>query len=90
VDALLVNRNYIRLYRFPDPLLKLAGDVNIDNRLNPVDALLINRRYIKVINSFKAGDWLNQKDVITVNSDKVTKDIKAVCTGDVNGTYYTK
>ena len=52
IDALMTNRNYIKLYNFKDNLYKQAADVNKDGKVNPIDALLINRRYIKLISSF--------------------------------------
>ncbi len=86
-DALMVNRNYIRLYTFVDNLKKLAANVNADKYTNPMDALAINRRYIKLSNSFKAGDWLFEQDTITVNGSNITHNIKGLCFGDVNGSY---
>lgn len=89
-DALIVDRYYIGSYSFKDNLLKLASDVNNDTKINPADALIINRRYIGNISSFKAGDWLYEKRTVVVNNSDKTQNIKAVCFGDVNGSYIPK
>lgn len=86
-DALLVNRYYIGVYKFKDGLKKRAADVNVDGKINPLDALLINRRYIKSINSFKAGDWILDNNIIKIDSINLNNNIKVICTGDVNGSY---
>ncbi len=86
-DALIVNRNYIRLYNFTDDMKKKAANVNADKYVNPTDALLINRRYIKLLNAFKAGDWLFAQDTITVNGSNVKHYIKGLCYGDVNASF---
>ena len=87
LDALLVNRNYIQIYNFPDYLKSKAADVNIDNTVNPLDALLINRFFINVITSFKSGAWLFETPIVNVNSGNVNHDIKGICFGDVNASY---
>ena len=86
-DALLVNRYYIGIYNFKDLLTKKAADVNIDNNINTLDALFIIRRYIQMTSSFKAGDWLVDDNNINVNGQNITKNIKMICTGDVDGSY---
>ncbi len=86
-DALLVNRNYITLYQFKDELKKKAADVNEDTDINPTDALLINRRYIGILKSFKPTNWKYQSDTITVKGADINYNIKAICTGDVNGSF---
>ena len=86
-DALLVIRYFINIYSFTDNLRKLAANVNADNQVNPADALLINRRFIQILNTFKAGDWLFEKDSINVSGGNITHNIKALCYGDVNGSY---
>ncbi len=85
-DALHINRYYIRLYTFKDELMKRTADVNIDNKINPFDALLINRRYIKLVKKFPLSDWIFDNEDFIVNSD-TTFNIKAICAGDVNGSY---
>ncbi len=93
-DALLVNRHYIGVKLITDALKKLAADVNSDTKIDPKDALVINRRYIGVITSFvnkdkvTVPDWIFSNPLVTVLSiDVIDKNIKAICTGDVNGSY---
>ncbi len=90
IDALFVNRYYIRLVNFKNILMKKAADVNNDKSINPSDALTINRRYIKILNSFKSGDWLFDNDTLIINRADLLYNIKASCFGDVNGSYIPK
>ncbi len=85
-DALIVNRNYIGLYTFIDDLKERAADVSSDTIIEPLDALLINQRYVRKIKTFPGADWLYSGDVFEV-TDSMTYDIKAICTGDANGSY---
>ena len=71
LDALLVNRYFIKSYSITDPMKILAADVNNDKKINPLDALLFNRRYINAIHKFNIPDWLFQNPTITVNMDSV-------------------
>ncbi len=93
VDALLVNRNYIGRYPITDPLKKLAADVNNDGKISPTDALNINRRYIGVVTNFvdknkvTLPDWLFSNPFLNIETDNITKNILAICTGDVNASY---
>ncbi len=83
LDAVLVNRYYIRLYSFSDNLRKLAADVTNDKKINPIDALLINRRFIGLISKFKTDDWLYYKATVFVKRDTIYH-IKVICVGDVD------
>ncbi|MBP7497015.1 MAG: hypothetical protein KA792_05060 [Bacteroidales bacterium] len=87
IDALLVNKYFIKLYDFKDDILKKAADVNDDNKTNPVDALLINRRFIKIINSYSASDWIFDKDTLQIYNSDLLYNIRAVFRGDVNGSF---
>ena len=87
VDALMVNRTYISLYKLTDPLKRLAADVNNDKKINPVDALIINRRYIEILHKYTISDWLFSNPTITMEDANVTKNIIAICAGDVNASY---
>lgn len=87
VDALMINRFYLKLFLFATPLKQRGADLNADNKINPVDALLVNRRYIKVVNSFKSGDWLFDNSSIIVTNTNVTFNLNGLCYGDVNGSY---
>ena len=88
LDALLINRNYIGTYTFSDALKGKAADVDINGKINPLDALSINRRFIGVINKFPAPNWIYDAFAITVNdSDPDFIMIKAICSGDADGSY---
>ena len=87
IDALLINRSYLNVYSFCDNLKKQGADINLDGKVNPIDALLVNRRYIRFIDSFKADDWTFISDTVNVNGANVTNNLKAICSGDVNGSY---
>jgi hypothetical protein len=87
IDALYINRYYIGLYTIGDNLKKKAADVSGDGKINPADALAVNRRFTGLISYFSAGDWIFETPAIIVNGGDVTQDIKAICTGDVDGSY---
>ena len=40
-----------------------------------------------MINSFPAGDWIFEQDLITINSANVVCDFKGLCVGDVNASH---
>lgn len=85
-DALLIMKHFVGITPLTG-LRLLAADVNGLNGVNSVDALLCAKRFVNQINSFPVGDWIFEvKDVTIVNSDQVNN-FKALCYGDVNGTY---
>ncbi len=68
--------------------LRLKGaDVNNSNSVNTTDALQISRRQTTLISSFAAGDWVFESVAVTVLSDTQQVVVKALCVGDVNGSY---
>jgi hypothetical protein len=87
LDGLLINRFFISLYTFGDALKQKAANVNNDANINPVDALLVNRRFVAAIQSFTISDWQFENPVVTVANGNVSQNIKAVCAGDVDGSY---
>jgi hypothetical protein len=89
-DALIINRAYIWIYAITDNLFKSAADVNGDSKVNPTDALMVNRRYIKMLSKYNIPDWLYEKPVITIKDNGVIQDIRAVCAGDIDGSYEPK
>jgi hypothetical protein len=84
-DALAVQNHYAGNMLLVQPYLN-AGDVNLSNTVNATDALLMKRRYSNLISSFVSGDWYFQTAPILVDGD-ITFDVKALCYGDVNGSY---
>ena len=87
IDAMLINRYFVKLATFSDAIRKQAADVNKDGKQNSVDALLINRRFVKAISSFGAGNWICNPVTFTVNSSNMTENLTAICVGDANGSY---
>jgi hypothetical protein len=64
-----------------------AADANGNNAVNAADALLVNRRVAGLITTFTAGNWTYSVTSGNVNNDTVTVNSKAICVGDVNGSY---
>lgn len=84
-DALLINKNFVKLYTFPDNLRKKAADVNGDNNVNSTDGLFISKYFVKIITSFTAGKWYYEPLAFTINCQNATLNIKAICIGDASG-----
>ncbi len=87
VDALFANLNYIGKYSFRNALAKRVSDVNGDSKTTPTDGLLINRRFIKATKSYKSGDWAFEDPSVIVSDASVKRNIKALCFGDIDGSY---
>jgi hypothetical protein len=87
LDALIVTRYFIGSVTISGALKLQAADVNKDNKINPTDALNINKRYINLINKFTSPDWIFEEINVSVSGSNITQDIKAICAGDVNGSY---
>jgi hypothetical protein len=85
-DALLVNRYSVGAVTLAGLRLK-AADANGNNAVNAADALLVNRRVAGLISTFTAGNWTYSVSTGNVNNDTVTVNSKAICVGDVNGSY---
>ncbi|MBP7496999.1 MAG: hypothetical protein KA792_04980 [Bacteroidales bacterium] len=87
IDALLVNKYFISLYTFKSQLKQQAANVRNSDGINPLDALFINRRFLGIIKSFPSGDWLFENKEIKIDGMDLKVDIKAICFGDVDGSY---
>lgn len=84
-DALRTVRVFANLDTFTD-LQKKAGDVNNDGSINSTDALLMVRRFAGLISSFSIQDWVFDVPAsITITSQNESVNIKALATGDVDG-----
>ena len=82
-DALIVNRNTVGTY----PLFGLravVADINGDGLITGLDALMIKDRAVGYLNSYPAGDWKFTSTTVVIGTN-TTADLKALCTGDVNG-----
>ena len=86
-DVLLINKYYIKMIDITDPLFLKAADVNSDNKIMPCDGLIINRYYIKLKTFFEAGQWYFQQPVFSIVCGNASVNFKAICYGDVNGSY---
>ena len=84
-DALIINKFTISAYNL-SAFRELAADVNASTTVNATDGLLIKRRTISSISAFAAGDWIAEQPTVVLDHNSVM-DIKALCFGDVNGSY---
>jgi hypothetical protein len=84
-DALIVDLNVIQswpLYWLRDTV----ADVDASHTITGFDALLIKERVVGAIISYPAGDWKFTDTTFTqVSTSNVN--LKALCVGDVNGSY---
>jgi hypothetical protein len=85
-DALGVVRHYTNVIPISGLRLK-AADVNGSNSVNNSDALLITRRYSNLLSSFSVGNWVSENIAIQANGFPIVQNLKAICYGDINGTY---
>ena len=85
-DALMIMQYFVNLYNLSGLKLK-AADVDGSGYINAMDALYVAQRFVLIINSFPAGDWIFESDSITIINSNVIRNLKGLCTGDVDGSY---
>ena len=85
-DALQVTRFFTSLVTL-SPLRIKVGDVNGSGITNSGDALLINRRITGLIPSFSVGNFVNNLPSVNALGNPLMANLRALSTGDVNGTY---
>jgi uncharacterized protein (TIGR02145 family) len=85
-DALLVNRYFTSLVSLT-PLRARAGDVNGNQITNSGDALLISRRITNLVLGFPVGSFVTARPTITAHGNPLFMTLRALSTGDVNGSY---
>lgn len=85
-DALQANLHFANTQPLTGLRFK-AADVNASNSVNASDALLINRRSTNLISTFPAGNWFFDTATITTTGSAITRNLKAMCYGDVNGSF---
>ncbi|MBP7496148.1 MAG: immunoglobulin domain-containing protein [Bacteroidales bacterium] len=90
VDALFINKYFLGIYKFTDYIKQLAADVLADSKILPTDALYINRYFLGIIKRFTPNEWVIYPNEILIDNKDVFLDIKAICVGDVNGSYIPK
>jgi uncharacterized protein (TIGR02145 family) len=85
-DALLVNMHFSSVINLTSLRAK-AGDVNGNLITNSVDALLISRRITNLVTSFSVGNFVNDKPTIYARGIPLSVSMRALSTGDVNGSF---
>lgn len=86
-DGLSVMKHFVGM-NFLTGLNLAAGDVDGSGYLNAADALDISKRFVGMIVAFPAGDWVFENPVISLTGcGSTTLNIKALCYGDVNGSF---
>jgi len=85
-DALQVTRFFTSLVSL-SPLRIKVGDVNGSGITNSGDALLINRRITGLITSFSVGNFVSNLPSVNALGNPLVANLRALSTGDVNGTY---
>ncbi len=85
-DALKVLRHFAQLETLSG-LRFIAADVNNNQVINSVDGLLIARRFVAISNSFVTGDWYSESDTLEIGTAQISRNIRAICYGDADGSY---
>ncbi len=85
-DALQANLHFSNTQPLSGLRLR-AADVNASNSVNASDALVIARYYSNLISTFPAGNWVFDTATITTTGAAITRNLKAICFGDVNGSF---
>ncbi|HRY33349.1 MAG TPA: hypothetical protein P5531_10315 [Bacteroidales bacterium] len=87
VDALKIMKYFVGLDTM-SPLQLKAADNDVSNYVNTTDALNIMQRFVEAIPKFSQSDWVFESPVVNLpNSTIVTKNIRALCSGDVDGSF---
>ena len=84
-DALIVQLNVVGSWPLTG-LFAIAADVNASSTITALDALYIKQRVVGLITSYPAGDWTGDNITLVLAANTV-QDLKALCIGDVNGSY---
>ncbi|MCX6273428.1 MAG: M14 family zinc carboxypeptidase, partial [Bacteroidetes bacterium] len=86
VDALAILKHFVNLSILTG-IYRQAADVDNSGTVNSIDALMTQKRFVGLISSFPAGNWTFTRDTITLVNPLNTHNLKALCVGDVNGSY---
>jgi hypothetical protein len=86
VDALGTSRSFTGAAPLAGLRLK-AADVNGSNTVNSLDALTTSRRFSGLVGSFSVGNWATENLPVSFSSGTITRNLLAICYGDVNGSY---
>jgi hypothetical protein len=85
-DALLTLKHFVHMQMLTG-LKVFACDIDGSGFINAIDALSISRRFTMQINSFPIGDWYFQVTNFSIPTSVAQYDVKALCSGDANGSY---
>jgi hypothetical protein len=87
IDALIILRHFVNYITLTGQK-RIAADVDGTNFINSSDALVLTRRFVNLISSFSVGDWVADKDTLTVTGPStITSNLKALCYGDVDASF---
>ena len=85
-DALMVLKHFVGITQLSGVKLA-AADVDANGYINSMDALAIAKRFVNILPNFVSGDWYFQKPAVVVSGANLTQPLKAICFGDVDGSY---
>ncbi len=87
-DALIILKHFTGITLL-EGLKATAADVDASGFINATDALMAAKRFTGLISAFPAGDWISEHpQLILPPGAAVIQDIRCLCTGDVDGTYF--
>jgi hypothetical protein len=86
-DALLVLKHFTQITVLQG-LAVVAADVTGNGFVNSLDALIITNRFTGQISSFGAPDFIFSNVPVNVSNQPVSYDIRTLCAGDVNRSYF--
>lgn len=88
-DAILVKRHVIAYQGFQFNAIQLkAADVQNNNIVNNTDAILIQRKVVGGnVSQWTLPNWVFEKPTVLIEGANAISNIKALCAGDVNGSY---
>ncbi|MCX6271120.1 MAG: carboxypeptidase regulatory-like domain-containing protein [Bacteroidetes bacterium] len=88
VDALSILKHFVGMITLTGIHLKAADVSGGIPVVNSLDALMVQKRFVGLITTFPVGDWVFEvKPVAVTDVTTYTVDLKALCTGDVNGSF---
>ena len=71
-----------------DSLVVQVGFHCLSGIVSYLDALVTQRRFVGLISGFASGNWVFDSPSVIINgTSPVVQNVKALCYGDVNGSY---
>lgn len=64
-----------------------AGDIDNSGKIDAYDVYLALGKTQSLISQFPKGDWFSETPSVIIDGNSAAKNIKAICYGDVLGTY---